>query len=388
MKKFFCGLLSAVITFGAAGCASGGAEKSISKISAAQLDGEYIKWFGRYSYDETEENALFTQSASGFEIRFKGEKLSAVMSAIWSESADAAYNPVLAVAVDGEDDPRNFSQIVLDDINSKEYVLAEALSPETEHTVRVYKKSEAAFGKVYLHSVESDGKLLKKSDEKRLQIEVFGDSITCGYGVDFTGEEGEVFSTLTEDACETYAFLTARMLNAELSMLCASGWGMKEGLSPNTEIPLWFDSVDLNSDIPWDTRAHAADIVVITLGANDNQYILQGGTSLMQSRIEQYKAAYKAFIERIFNVYPKTKVVCCYGFLNEGNVYEPIKELALEFRAAGKSVYDLQLSSADSNPPIALHGHPGKKSHIAAAEELVSFMESRRIAARVKENIE
>lgn len=388
MRKMFCALLAAAIACGGSvGCsASGnGAEEEISEVRAEQLDGEYIRWYGRYFYDEEEENVFFSQSASGFEIRFRGEGLTASFGAVWSDGG--SYNPVLAVSIDGEDDPRRFGEIVVDDTEEKEYTLAENLSAGTEHVVRVYKKSESAFGKLYLYSAKTDGVFLKKDRTERLKIEVFGDSITCGYGVDSLCGEGEQFSTLTENACETYAFLTARMLDAELSMLCASGWGMKEGLSPNTELPLWFEYADLNSDLPWDNRSHAADIVIITLGANDNQYILKGGT-FMQDRIEAYKAAYKTFIEKIFTVYPKTKVICCYGFLNEGNVYAPISELALEFREKGKSVYDLQISSADSRPPLGLHGHPGKNSHIAAAEELVSFMESRRIAIRKKDNIQ
>lgn len=379
-------LFLALLTAFCGVCGAGCTEADPSVLTGAALT-ERLNWYGRHVWEEESEGVFFSQSASGFEVRFHGTELRATIASAWApQNGVGALNPVLAVAVDGETDPRRFGEIVIAETDATEYVLAEAL-PLGEHTVIVYKKSESAFGKLWLNGLRTDGSLLKCASSDRLQIEVYGDSITCGYGVDSDCAPDEPFSTLTENACKTYAYLAARMLDADLSVLSASGWGMKEGLSPNTELPLWFDRADIQSDLAW-TPSRPADLVIIALGANDNQYILNGGTAAeREKRIADYKAAYAAFLNRIFEAYPKVKVLCVYGFLNEGNVYLPIQELAVEFRAQGKTVYDLQVTNASEYPPIGLHGHPGFRSHAAAAEEIVSFLESKRAVTRKYDNL-
>ena len=53
--------------------------------------------------------------------------------------------------------------------------------------------------------------------EKPLKIEVIGDSITCGYGVD-DEDENHQFTTATEDVTKAYAYKTAKALDAEYSI--------------------------------------------------------------------------------------------------------------------------------------------------------------------------
>lgn len=355
--------------------------KKPSELSGESLLDGTVNWFGRHYYDEEREGVFFSMSASGFEVYFYGTELIAEVS-----HKDASFTDnYLAVAVDDVVDPDAFETAVVTR-ESETLTLVKGLQ-EGSHVVRVYKKDESVCGKIYLHSLQTDGRFEEQPAEDRLKIEVFGDSITCGYGLDALGTPGETFSSSNENVCDTYAFLLARMLGAELSVLSASGWGMKQGLDPDTELPKWFEKVDIRSDIAWDVAKKPADIAIICLGANDNTSILLGPASEREQRIAEYKDAYSAFVGKLLSVYPDVTIICCYGFYSETALYGSIREVVADYQAKGNKVYGVQVASGSSFYPTALDGHPNQKAHQAAATALVSFLEDKNIAHRVRENV-
>lgn len=337
-----------------------------------------LRWFGRHYYDELAEGVFFSQSASGYEVRFHGTKLTADMS----HSAATYGSNYFAISVDGEYNPQNFTMVTLSK-DRQTLTIADNLQ-EGDHVVKLYKKDESICGKVFLHSVNTDGYVYKASTADRLKIEVFGDSITCGYGIDSLCEPSEKFNASTEDACDTYAFLTAKMLNADLSVLATSGWGMKRGLGPDSAIPEWFEKVDVMSNTEWNASVANTDIAIVSLGANDCTYIKQAANSIeREKRLSDYKQAYVAFVNKLLSTYPEVSVICCYGFLNEVELFDTIKEIVSDFNSNGKSVYGVKVSGAGNFIPLALDGHPSKAANKAAANKIVSFIEENGIAKRV-----
>lgn len=239
------------------------------------------------------------------------------------------------------------------------------------------KLTETSCNKLALTKLTTDGKFAAAPEKAAISIEFYGDSVTCGYGVDFDAQT--TFSTDSENATKTYAYLTAVSFGADFSLISASGWGMKRGLGEDSAVPDWFDKADIRSDKPWDNAAHKPDIVVINLGANDNQYILGnvgGGVDETgsQSRMNDYLSAYKAFILKILSVYGRsTPVFCCYGTMGESNIYIPLENMLYDdFQDSGyPSVYPVKLSDGSLNGEKALHGHPNYKTHSDSAEILV-----------------
>ena len=350
-----------------------------AELSGEQLvQGGYVKWQGRHYFDEERNAVWFNFSAAGFEVEFEGTQLKAEFLGEWQNQVvgQGVQNPYVAIFIDGETDPRNAAIEEIYNKDRTEYVLAEKL-PAGRHTVRVYKRSETSSNKLALASLKTDGKILDAPAAAPLSIEFYGDSVTCGYGIDFTNQTA--FSTDTENALLTYAYLSAHVLGADFSLISVSGWGMAHGLGDNSAVPDWFEYADIRSDRRWEVAAHKPDIVVINLGANDNQYILGNVSGPVSegeraARLQNYLTAYKTFIHKLLSVYGKdTPIFCCFGTMGETNIYTPLENMIYdEFQdKAHPNVYPVRLSDGAGHGTPALHGHPNVKSNIASANILV-----------------
>lgn len=382
MKKTIGLCLSAVLAFIAVSCSnkteeSKGNREYPSEIAGEELfDEDLVKYCGRY-YEE-DRAAWFGLSSSGFEVSFTGTELTADFKGEWQNEVvgQGVQTPFIGVFIDGETDPEKAEKLEIYMKEDTSYTIVDKL-PYGKHSVKVLKLTETSCNKLALTKLSTDGKFAAAPEKAKTLIEFYGDSVTCGYGVDFVDQVN--FSTASENSAKTYAYLTAAALKADCSFISASGWGMKRGLGENSAIPDWFETADIRSDKKWNNVGHKPDIVVINLGANDNQYILGnvGGyvdEAQQQSRMNDYLSAYKAFINKILSTYGKTTpVFCCYGTMGEANIYVPLENMLYDdFQDRGyPNVYPVKLSDGSLNGEKALHGHPNYKTHCDSAEILV-----------------
>src|SRR5262249_40180698 len=105
------------------------------------------------------------------------------------------------------------------------YPLADNLAPGT-HVVRVVRNTEAHIGEAQFLGFDfgADGELLAPPPIQR-RIEVIGDSITCGYGVE--GADGTCHWTAdTENAYLAYGSIAARALDAQATLVAYSAIGV------------------------------------------------------------------------------------------------------------------------------------------------------------------
>ena len=118
-------------------------DDEVSEIAGEELKHtDRIKWLGRHYYENLAEGMFFSQSASGFEVRFFGTQIEAEVTRI-----NAVYKGnYLAVSIDGEYNPESFKTVELSS-TTQTVVLAEGLT-EGNHVVRVYKKDESICGKL------------------------------------------------------------------------------------------------------------------------------------------------------------------------------------------------------------------------------------------------
>lgn len=88
--------------------------------------------------------------------------------------------------------------------------------------VKVIHLSEAMNGAVGIKNISVTSSAacpIIPEPEKELSIEFIGDSITCAYGVEGKSSS-ESFKTTTENFMKSYAYLTAKKLNADYSAVC------------------------------------------------------------------------------------------------------------------------------------------------------------------------
>lgn len=351
------------------------------------ISADKLKWYGR-NFDH-EGIRYFSFSASGFCFVMKGKKAVATIVSD-PENCDDKTKGVIGVFVsEGNDigwntlsDEPTYRYSL--EKNENECVLFDS-AEEKIVTVRVIKFSEAPFGYAGLKNLDIDGDLveiLKKGTDPSLNIEVIGDSITCGYGVEGIFEK-DVFTTQQERADKSYAFLTARNLNANLMCCSWSGIGLiskyvdESVNNPDTTItmPMLWPYTDRSTQLKlgleptiWDEKNFSPDIVIIHLGTNDASFVRK-----MEDRRLSYVNTLRVFIEGVHRRSPKAKICCCLGVMGQDlcdSVFEAVDLFKKDFPSVKvKAVkFPVQLDSDG----IGADWHPSAVTHKKVAEQLTA----------------
>lgn len=359
-----------------------------------KISKENLLWFGRaLDYDGIR---YFNYSSSGFAFVFKGKKavakiLSDALS--WTNENKA----VLGVYIfEGNDlSWKSFSteparRIILSKPEN-ECVLFESETEKTV-TIRVIKLSEAAFGYAGLQELSIDGELLSSAEScsanPAAKIEFIGDSITCGYGIEGVWSEDTHFSTQTERADKSYAFLTAKKLNAEFQCCSWSGIGIISNyVDPLTEnlpdtkllMPAVWPYTDKSLSIRlglepelWEESRFSPDIVVIHLGTNDASWV-RG----MEERRLHFTACYAQLIESVHQRSPKAKICCCLGVMGQDlckSVCEAVKLFKENFPSVEIKTVIFPVQKDEDG--IAIDWHPSAKTHEKIANQLTEELKN------------
>ena len=287
-----------------------------------------VKYIGRNIYDENNV-AWLVQSGSAVEFTVNAKSAEITINGDGNTESDEKYRPRYAVIVDGE--------IILDELLSvkeKTVQLFEGTSPRTA-VVKVIHLSEANNGAVGVSKlkVDSDAAVpAVPTAKKDLSIEFIGDSITCAYGVEGK-DQYEGFMTSTENFMKSYAYLTAKQLDADYSAVCYSGHGIVSGYSSSGDavtdslVPDYYDYVGKYGSykVPWDFASHENDVVVINLGTNDNTYASKD----YETRGVEYAEKYAEFLTHIHEVNPDAYIICTVGTMGCTEMY-PYIEMAVE----------------------------------------------------------
>ena len=327
-------------------------------------------------------------SASFLEVRFKGTKVEAELLTDrldWEE----IHRAWVAVFVDGAETPVLRFPLTKE---KERFVLYESAEVK-EVTLRLMKYSEAAFGAVGIASLEIEGELLPAPTEKHKKIEVIGDSITCGYGLDGLVDK-DTFTTAQENPWNAYGCRIARALDAEFSLISWSGNGIvshyvdenvneprnDEALMP--ELYYYEDySADLRRNknrteyIKRDFSVYQPQLIIINLGTNDGSY-----TRNFPARDRAFVNGYVKFLRQIREVNPDANILCTVGLMRtETNTL--VAEAVERVNAFGDAkVYFkeafMQNGEVDG---IGADWHPTEATQRKFAEYLLEFIKENKL---------
>jgi lysophospholipase L1-like esterase len=233
------------------------------------------------------------------------------------------------------------------------------------------------------------------TEEKRFKIEIVGDSITCGYGVE--GDLTQTFKTSTENILKAWSYLTAKKLNADYSFVCKSGAGLVSGYTDSGErntdniITGYYDlmgcthyKLDENvgpEDFEYDYSMEP-DVIVILLGTNDISYchpVDDKGRAKLdpkeeKDRRKQFYSAYKKFIKHIRAKNPLSKIVCALGIMGT-ELNEEVNMAVSEICADGDSrVYILPLEPQDPADGYGTDYHPSPVTQKKLSEKISEYI--------------
>jgi hypothetical protein len=150
------------------------------------------------------------------------------------------------------------------------YPLATGLS-DGPHTIEIVRRNEGFFGSFELLGFEPVEAIVPTPSPYEHRIEIIGDSLTCGYGIEGASADCN-FSAGTESAYSTYGLVAARSLNAAAHLICFSGKGVHQnyGGDPNEPMPELYPRTFTGDVEPaWDPTEFPAEAVIVNLGTND-----------------------------------------------------------------------------------------------------------------------
>jgi lysophospholipase L1-like esterase len=264
-----------------------------------------VRWVGRV--DTTNPSAVrFAWSGAGLVAIVSGSKISVQLQTEGATTSSAFFQPV----IDGVAGPR----FQVTNGAAQTVVLASALAAG-DHTVELYRESEGMYGDS-IFSGFVDGNLKGAPAASGRLIEIIGDSISAGYGnlgneVHPPWDNTCTFSLDTESAYQAYGSMIGRALNAEVSIIARSGWGMYRDGSGNTAgvlSSIYENSVGTQNTPKWDFKRQA-DAVVINLGSNDGGQP-DGGQG---DPGQPYEDAYVAFLHAVRGHYPNAWIFLTMG---------------------------------------------------------------------------
>lgn len=219
--------------------------------------------------------------------------------------------------IDGEQ-----GQIVLRDDEAEEsYTLAENLAPG-EHTLLFFKRMDSCHTVTFLgFELDERAEVSAPAPKPARRIEVFGDSVSCGEvseALDYVGKPDPEHDGEYSNSWYSYAWMTARKLNAEIHDTSQGGISLLDGTGWFAA-PLYkgvescYDKIEYNPQIgpvkPWDFSRYIPHVVVVAIGQNDNHpedYMAQDYDS---EKSKHWRTHYQAFIERLMKLYPKAQII-------------------------------------------------------------------------------
>ncbi len=244
-----------------------------------------IQYTGRVVFAD-DNSVKYSLNGVSINVNFEGTAIRGQFS-----SSQKSY---LYLIIDGQDSPLERTVLELTGSTSQWITLATDLPPGP-HNLEIVKLDEGSM--VTFSGLEIDGDVLAPERRPELQLEFIGDSNTAGWNAwnayDTGGNEAS-------GAYHTFPGMVSRMLNAEYSLIGASGsgitskarWNCREvwdrihPYQPASEENSW--SFDAGY---WDFEP---DAVVINLGANDyygnasKEEIMNGWKSFVRDQVRLY----------------------------------------------------------------------------------------------------
>lgn len=298
-------------------------------------------------------------SACGFTLKFCGTS-AAISFLPYSTDDENTKTVVVKLEVDGVS-----AKSVISD--GGELVFADGLE-DTEHTLRFLKISES-HEPLFVNGIEITGSnpaIIPHKSAYALNMEVIGDSITCGYGV--MGARAS-FVPYEEDVTRAYAWLLGERLSADTRIISWSGRGLVkdcEGIAEH-RFSEFYGYKARNAEYgEYEFGDWQADLVIVNGGTND-----QNSGAVTD---EEFYSAAKAFYAKLRDIHPRAKIVFFFGAMG-ARYDETYRRLTDELSASDGAVFYLPTRSiACFDDETGANGHPNAKANIRLVDELYGFV--------------
>lgn len=319
-----------------------------------------LRWVGRV--DGTNPNAAkFAWQGAGFVAVVSGATIAVKLRT--EGTTTVFFQPVIDGMVG--------ARFKVDQGSDQTVTLGSGLSA-ADHLVELYRETEGVYGVSTFLGFTSGTVKGAPVSSGRL-IEVVGDSISAGYGN--LGSEPHP-NWVASPACHwtadnsswyaTYAAVAGHALNAEVSTIACSGWGMyRDGENGTSSVlsSVYENALGTGSSSAW-SFASKASVVVVNLGTNDWANGDPG---------TPYETAYVDFIAKVRSHYPEAWIFLTIGSMTGEPKLTQTKTrlnnvIAAVTAATGDKKlvtfdFGIQNTGADGSVPTGCDWHPNVADH-------------------------
>lgn len=331
-----------------------------------------LQYIGRIDFDDPK-NPVWVYPATYVKVRFTGSFVRAVVT-----NMRGCWDNYLGVWIDGKE-----SKVLLRPEGKQEILLGSDLGPGM-HELMLFKRMDSCHQLVFHGLIlEADGQISTPEPLPLRRIEVYGDSVSAGEvseAVDFCGQVDPPHNGEFSNSYYSYAWYTARMLNAQLHDIAQGGVALLEGTgyfhAPDYQgMEFMYDKIQYNTQIApaknWDFARYTPHVVIVAIGQNDNHPHDYMWDNYDHPKAHIWRTHYAAFIRRLREIYPKATIILSTTILNHWENWD-------------KSIHQVWQELDDpkihhflySNNGCGTHGHIRIPEAEKMGRELSAFIES------------
>lgn len=314
----------------------------------------------------------FIYPATSLAFRFLGKQ-----AVIKVENRKVCWDNYVGAIVDGEQKCWK-----LNDEGITEIILVEG-EKETEHEILFFKRQDGSH-EMILHELylSEESILLDPPAKLNRRIEVYGDSVSAGEvseAVDYIGKPDPEHNGEYSNSWYSYAWMTARKLNAEIHdiaqggipLLNGNGWVCPPGY-PGMEF-MW-DKLHYHTHLRnikiWDFEEYQPHVVIFAVGQNDSNpedYMKENPHGL---RADYWKYKYQQMIELVREKYPKAWIILTTTILQHDKGWDDAIEEVCKKVADQRVCHFLYKRNGSGTP-----GHIRIPEAEEMSDELAAFIE-------------
>lgn len=276
-------------------------------------DHEKLSYTGRIDWSRREE-PVFVFPCTSVRMRFTGNMLK-----LHVKNHQAYWDNYLGCILDGKQTalllPQNGPVVLEVPVEHTE---------KKEHEVLIFKRQDSCHEVCFLGAEIEDGaELLDVPEKPERKIEVYGDSVSAGEvseAVDYTGCEDPEHNGEFSNSWYSYAWMTARKLNAQIhdiaqggiALLDRTGWFCEPDYIGMESV---WDKVRYNPEFgtpsEWNFKSYTPQVVIVAIGQNDSHPRDYMKEDFSGEKAETWRQHYQAFLGRLRQKYPNAHMICC-----------------------------------------------------------------------------
>lgn len=334
-----------------------------------QPDNPMLVYSGRIDWSNSQA-PVFVFPCTSVAAKFTGSLLR-----ISVENRQAYYDNYLGYVLDGKQ-----AALLLPENGYKDYEIP--VEGEGEHELLLFKRQGANHQLRFLGLEIGQGEhLLPARENPARRIEVYGDSVSAGEvseAVAYVGKEDPMHNGEYSNSWYSYAWMTARKLDAEIHDIAQGGIALLDGTGWFREpeavgMETAWDKLHYNPAFgpaqAWDFSAWTPQVVLVAIGQNDAHPENFMKEDYHSEKSVRWRQSYARLLEKLRGKYSLAQIICCTTLLGHDASWDrAIEEVVAGLRDAGITKYTFRRNG------MGTPGHLRIPEAEEMAEELVNYI--------------